>query len=45
VFKAQRQHVTDGAVSIPQVALDIPHNQTLYELHQKVNAKEVIVGW
>ena len=28
-----------------QVALDIPHNQTLYELHQKVNSKEVIVGW
>lgn len=28
-----------------QVALDIPHNQTLYDLHLKVNPKEVIVGW
>lgn len=27
------------------VALDIPHNQTLYDLHLKVNPKEVIVGW
>jgi len=27
------------------VALDIPHNQTLYDLHLKVNPKEAIVGW
>jgi hypothetical protein len=29
----------------PQVAVDINHHKTLYELHQKVNSKEQIVGW
>ena len=25
--------------------MDINHHKTLYELHQKVNSKEQIVGW
>eukprot|EP00884_Botryococcus_braunii_P007735 jgi/Botrbrau1/16963/Bobra.49_2s0025.1 len=28
-----------------QVALDINHHRTLYDLHHKVNPKEQIVGW
>ena len=28
-----------------QVAVDINHHKTLYELHQKVTSKEQIVGW
>ncbi|MEW5318882.1 MAG: hypothetical protein WDW38_010066 [Sanguina aurantia] len=31
--------------SAEQVALDIAHHKTMYELHQKVTAHEVIVGW
>ncbi|KAI0080778.1 Mov34-domain-containing protein [Panus rudis PR-1116 ss-1] len=28
-----------------QVAVDMEYHQTMYELHHKVNPKEVIVGW
>ncbi|CAE6362256.1 unnamed protein product [Rhizoctonia solani] len=28
-----------------QVALDMDYHRTMYDLHQKVNPKEVIVGW
>jgi translation initiation factor 3 subunit F len=28
-----------------QVAVDMEFHRTMYELHQKVNPKEVIVGW
>ncbi|XP_024387884.1 eukaryotic translation initiation factor 3 subunit F [Physcomitrium patens] len=28
-----------------QVAVDIDYNRTMYELHQRVNPKEVVVGW
>ena len=28
-----------------QVAVDTDYHQTMYELHHKVNPKEVIVGW
>ena len=28
-----------------QVSIDIPHHRTLFDLHQKVNSKEVVVGW
>ena len=28
-----------------QVSVDIVHHKTLYELHAKVNPKEIIVGW
>lgn len=28
-----------------QVAVDMEYHQTLFELHRKVNPKEVIVGW
>ncbi|TDL29858.1 Mov34-domain-containing protein [Rickenella mellea] len=28
-----------------QVAVDMEYHRTMYELHQKVNPKEVIVGW
>lgn len=31
--------------SADQVSIDIPHHSTLLELHQKVNPKEVVVGW
>jgi translation initiation factor 3 subunit F len=27
------------------VSIDIPHHRTLFDLHQKVNSKEVVVGW
>ncbi len=32
-------------VCFPQVALDINHHRTLYDLHHKVNPKEQVVGW
>jgi translation initiation factor 3 subunit F len=28
-----------------QVAVDMEYHRTMYELHHKVNPKEVIVGW
>jgi translation initiation factor 3 subunit F len=28
-----------------QVAVDFDYHRTVYELHQKVNPKETIVGW
>ncbi|KAG8690346.1 hypothetical protein FRC08_010558 [Ceratobasidium sp. 394] len=28
-----------------QVALDMDYHRTMYDLHQKVNPKEVIIGW
>jgi translation initiation factor 3 subunit F len=28
-----------------QVAVDMDYHRTMFELHQKVNPKEVIVGW
>ncbi|KAH8830269.1 JAB1/Mov34/MPN/PAD-1 ubiquitin protease-domain-containing protein [Flagelloscypha sp. PMI_526] len=28
-----------------QIAVDMEYHKTMYELHQKVNPKEVIVGW
>ena len=28
-----------------QVAVDMDYHHTMYELHHKVNPKEVIVGW
>lgn len=28
-----------------KVAVDIDYNRTMYELHQRVNPKEVVVGW
>lgn len=28
-----------------QVAVDMEYHRTMYELHHKVNSKEVIVGW
>jgi translation initiation factor 3 subunit F len=28
-----------------QVAIDTEYYQTMYELHHRVNSKEVIVGW
>ena len=28
-----------------QVAVDMEYHHTMYELHHKVNPKEVIVGW
>jgi translation initiation factor 3 subunit F len=28
-----------------QVALDMDYHRTMYDLHQKVNPKEIIVGW
>jgi translation initiation factor 3 subunit F len=28
-----------------QVAVDMDYHRTMYELHQKVNPKEIIVGW
>lgn len=31
--------------SADQVSIDIPHHTTLLDLHLKVNAKEVVVGW
>ncbi|GJJ07125.1 hypothetical protein Clacol_001325 [Clathrus columnatus] len=31
--------------TVEQVAVDMDYHRTLYELHQKVNPKEVIVGW
>mmetsp|Transcript_11231 Transcript_11231/g.33713 ORF Transcript_11231/g.33713 Transcript_11231/m.33713 type:complete len:288 (-) Transcript_11231:1486-2349(-) len=31
--------------SADQVSIDIPHHTTLLDLHQKVNPKEVVVGW
>jgi hypothetical protein len=27
------------------VAVDINHHKTMYDLHQRVNPQEVIVGW
>lgn len=32
-------------ISLSQVSIDIPHHTTLLDLHQKVNPKEVVVGW
>ncbi|KAH7352025.1 hypothetical protein KP509_19G025600 [Ceratopteris richardii] len=31
--------------SLEQVALDIEYHRSMFELHQRVNPKEVIVGW
>jgi len=31
--------------SLDQVAVDIDYHRTMFELHQRVNAKEVIIGW
>jgi translation initiation factor 3 subunit F len=28
-----------------QVAVDIDYHRTMFELHQRVNSKEVIIGW
>jgi translation initiation factor 3 subunit F len=28
-----------------QVAVDMEYHRTMYELHHKVNPKEIIVGW
>lgn len=28
-----------------QVAVDIQHHKTMFELHQKVSPSEVILGW
>lgn len=28
-----------------QVAVDMEYHRTMYDLHHKVNSKEVIVGW
>lgn len=28
-----------------QVAVDMDYHRTMFDLHQKVNPKEVIVGW
>lgn len=28
-----------------QVAVDMEYHRTMYDLHHKVNPKEVIVGW
>jgi translation initiation factor 3 subunit F len=28
-----------------QVAVDADYHKTMYDLHHKVNSKEVIVGW
>ncbi len=32
-------------MEIVQVAVDIDYHRTMFELHQRVNAKEVIIGW
>lgn len=34
----------DGDVSV-QVAVDIDYNRSMFELHQRVNPKEAIIGW
>ena len=31
--------------SSDQVAVDIDYHRTMYDLHQRVNPKEVIIGW
>mmetsp|Transcript_35473 Transcript_35473/g.63280 ORF Transcript_35473/g.63280 Transcript_35473/m.63280 type:complete len:283 (-) Transcript_35473:80-928(-) len=31
--------------SMDQVAVDIVHHKTLFDLHQKVSKKEVVIGW
>jgi hypothetical protein len=32
-------------VVVEQVAVDIDFHRTMYDLHHRVNPKEVIVGW
>jgi hypothetical protein len=34
-----------GAAGTQQVAVDTEFHQTMFDLHQSVNKKEVIVGW
>jgi hypothetical protein len=28
-----------------KVAVDIDYHRTMFELHQRVNSKEIIIGW
>jgi hypothetical protein len=32
-------------VAWAQVAVDIAHNKTMFDLHQRVAPNEIIVGW
>lgn len=32
-------------LSLPQVAVDIVHHKTMFDLHMKVSPSEVLVGW
>ncbi|MEW5296894.1 MAG: hypothetical protein WDW36_000141 [Sanguina aurantia] len=45
VVRVKSCYVVPHNESAEQVALDIAHHKTMYELHQKVSPHELIVGW
>eukprot|EP00899_Mesostigma_viride_P020248 jgi/Mesvir1/28224/Mv04773-RA.1 len=45
VVDIQSSYAVPHNESMDQVALDIDFNKTMFELHQRVNPKETIVGW
>jgi translation initiation factor 3 subunit F len=45
VIEVKNCYVVPHSESMEQVAVDVAHHKTMFELHQKVAPAEVIVGW
>mmetsp|Transcript_18024 Transcript_18024/g.38749 ORF Transcript_18024/g.38749 Transcript_18024/m.38749 type:complete len:285 (+) Transcript_18024:190-1044(+) len=45
VVEVKNCYVVPHNESSEQVAVDIAHHRTMYELHQRVSSSEILVGW
>uniref|UniRef100_A0A7S0RJW6 Eukaryotic translation initiation factor 3 subunit F n=1 Tax=Chlamydomonas leiostraca TaxID=1034604 RepID=A0A7S0RJW6_9CHLO len=45
VFEVKNCYVVPHTESSEQVALDIAHHKTMFELHQRVSPSEIVLGW
>eukprot|EP00199_Chlamydomonas_sp_CCMP681_P006965 CAMPEP_0119107422 /NCGR_PEP_ID=MMETSP1180-20130426/9980_1 /TAXON_ID=3052 ORGANISM="Chlamydomonas cf sp, Strain CCMP681" /NCGR_SAMPLE_ID=MMETSP1180 /ASSEMBLY_ACC=CAM_ASM_000741 /LENGTH=283 /DNA_ID=CAMNT_0007092905 /DNA_START=81 /DNA_END=932 /DNA_ORIENTATION=+ len=45
VFEVKGCYVVPHTENVEQVAVDIAHHKTMFELHQRVSSADVILGW
>lgn len=45
VFEVKNCYVVPHTENQEQVALDIAHHKTMFELHQRVSPSEIVLGW